>query len=124
VYAGGTVVPCPTREDVARLPGAWEDPFQDVFKAGVLLLVAYRLGKYRQANHPLSRLVRPGADAMALKLAAKVVDRERKRAEEARPDAPRAAVARDKLSDKIKTFVSEHVHAMEKAARAAGALPR
>ena len=33
---------------------------------------------------------------------------------------PPAVVLCDKLSDKIKTFVSEHVHALERAAKAAG----
>jgi histone-lysine N-methyltransferase SETD2 len=120
VYCVGTPVPWPTKADVARLPAAWDDPFGHTFKAGVLVLVAYRLGKYRQADHPLAKLVRPGADAMALKLASKVVDRERRRAEEHRGRGAPPAVACEKLSDKIRVFVSEHVHAMEKAARAGG----
>jgi hypothetical protein len=91
----------------------------------VLTLVTYRLGKYRQPDHPLARLVSrgAGADAMALKLAARVVARERRRAAERGP-APGAAVvavvACDKLSEKVKSFVSDHVHALERAARAAG----
>ena len=105
---------------MSRLPGAWDDPFGETFKVGVLVLVAYRLGKYRQADHPLAKLVRPGADAMAIKLASKVVDRERRRAEEHRGRGAPPAVACEKLSDKIRVFVSEHVHAMEKAARAGG----
>jgi histone-lysine N-methyltransferase SETD2 len=120
VYVAGTPVPWPTKADVSRLPGAWDDPFGETFKVGVLVLVAYRLGKYRQADHPLAKLVRPGADAMAIKLASKVVDRERRRAEEHRGRGAPPAVACEKLSDKIRVFVSEHVHAMEKAARAGG----
>jgi len=110
VYSADTSVPWGvSREDLARLPAAWVDPGSSAFASGVLVLVAYRLGKYKQDAHPLSRLVRPAADAIALKLAAKIVARERSR-------VGGAALLCDKLSDKVKLFVSDHVHAMERSA--------
>jgi len=108
IYAPNTAVPWPTKEEVGRLPESWEDPCGDAFRAGVLILVAYRLGKYRQAEHPLSRVVRPVADVMALKLATKVVDRERRKVEQAKGRP--AGVQRAALSSKIKSYVTEHVH--------------
>ena len=125
MYAAGTRVRWAGRAEVGALPTTWSDPGSDAFAQGVLTLVTYRLGKYRQPDHPLARLVSrgAGADAMALKLAARVVARERRRAAERGP-APGAAVvavvACDKLSEKVKSFVSDHVHALERAARAAG----
>ena len=125
VYAPGTRVRWAGRAEVGALPTTWSDPGSDSFAQGVLTLVTYRLGKYRQPAHPLARLVPKGsgADAMALKLAARVVARERRRASERGP-APAAAVvavvACDKLSEKVKAFVSDHVHALERSARAAG----
>ena len=125
VYAPGTRVRWAGRAEVGALPTTWSDPSSDSFAQGVLTLVTYRLGKYLQPAHPLARLVPKGsgADAMALKLAARVVARERRRAAERGP-APAAAVvavvACDKLSEKVKAFVSDHVHALERSARAAG----
>jgi len=112
VYSATDSVPEPTKTDISRLPEVWDNPHGDAFKVGVLMLVAYRLGKYKQAEHPLARLVRPSADAMAIKLASKVVDRERRKADSSSKQS--AGVQRDALGEKIKTFVSEHVHALSR----------
>ena len=114
VFPPDTAVPWPAKADLVRLPDGWSDTGSDAFAFGVLVLVSYRLGKYTQPGHPLARAVRPGADAMAIKLATKVVERERTKAAAHGPRPPHAAagahaVRRDALGERIKTFVSESV---------------
>jgi len=117
VYSSDTVVPWPSKAEVASLPETWESPYGEPFKAAVLILVAYRLGKYRQPEHPMCRVVRAGADDMVRKLAGKVLDRERRKADEQGGAAKRGALQKASLSEKIKTFVQEHVHQLATAAK-------
>ena len=121
VYAPDTAVPWPGKADVSRLPEQWDNPYSEAFKVAVLVLVAYRLGKYRQPDHPLFRVVRSGADDMVRKLAGKVVDRERRKADEQGGAAKRGGLQKASLSEKIKVFVQEHVHMLEKGAHGSGA---
>ena len=120
VYAPDTAVPWPGKGDVSRLPEQWDSPYSESFKTAVLVLVAYRLGKYRQPEHPLFRVVRSGADDMVRKLAGKVVDRERSKADEQGGASKKGGLQKASLSEKIKVFVQEHVHMLEKGVHSSG----